>query len=107
MTDQQTTSTPLQISGADFPYRQFIFGALVPILIFYIIHRFGQPLIGALLALGWSSNLLVITYWRSRRIELFPGLAIPIVTIELVGTLVSRNPTIYLASAAIENATFK
>lgn len=48
--------------------------------------------------------MLVVTYWRSRRIELFPGLAIPIVTIELIGTLVTRNPAIYLASAAIENA---
>ena len=103
MTDQQTTSEPLQMSGASFPYRQFIFGALVPILAFYIMHRLGQPLIGALLAIGWSLSLLLITYWRSRRIELFPGLAIPIVAIELVGILVTRNPTIYLASAAIEN----
>ena len=103
MTDQQTTSTTLQISGANFPYRQFIFGVLVPILIFYTMHRFGQPLSGALLAIGWSSSLLVVTYWRSRRIELFPGLAIPIVTIELVGTLLTRNPAFYLASAAIEN----
>ncbi len=60
--------------------------------------------VGALLAIGWSLSLLVFTYLRSRRIELFPGLAIPIITIELIGTLVTRNPTFYLASAAIENA---
>jgi intracellular septation protein A len=103
MTKQQTTSAPLQISGANFPYRQFILGALVPISFFYAFHRFGQPLAGALIAIGWSAGLLGVTYWRARRIELFPGLAIPIVTIELIGTLVTRNPTIYLASAAIEN----
>ena len=44
-----------------------------------------------------------MTYWRSRRIELFPGLTIPIIAIELIGTLVTRNPAFYLASAAIEN----
>ena len=103
MTDQQNSSAPLQISGANFPYRQFILGALVPISFFYAFHRFGQPLAGALLAIGWSLSLLVGTYWRSRRIELFPGLAIPIITIELIGTLVTRNPAFYLASAAIEN----
>jgi len=61
-------------------------------------------LAGALLAIGWSISLLGFTYWRSRRIELFPGLAIPIIAIELVGTLITRNPAFYLASAAIENA---
>jgi intracellular septation protein A len=103
MTDRQNISAPLQISGANFPYRQFILGALVPISFFYAFHRFGQPLTGALLAIGWSLSLLVATYWRSRRIELFPGLAIPIITIELIATLVTRNPAFYLASAAIEN----
>lgn len=103
MTNQQNTSTSLQISGANFPYRQFILGALVPITFFYTLHRYNQPLAGALLAIGWSASLLAFTYWRSRRIELFPGLAIPIILIELIGTLVTRNPKFYLASAAIEN----
>jgi intracellular septation protein A len=103
MTDQQNTSLPFQISGSNFPYRQFILGALVPISFFYTFNRFGRPLTGAMLAISWSLSLLAITYWRSRRIELFPGLAIPIITIELIGTLVFKNPDLYLASAAIEN----
>ena len=103
MTDQQDTAASGQISRANFPYRQFILGALVPISLFYAFHRFEQPLAGALLAIGWSASLLVVTYWRSRRIELFPGLTIPIIAIELVGTLITRNPAFYLASAAIEN----
>ncbi len=91
------------MSGTNFPYRQFILGAVVPILFFYTMHRFERPLTGALLAIGWSLSLLAFTYRRSRRIELFPGLAIPIIAIELIGTLVTRNPAFYLASAAIEN----
>jgi intracellular septation protein A len=77
---------------------------VVPISFFYVFHRFDQPLAGALLAIGWSIGLLGVTYWRSRRIELFPALVIPIIAIELVGTLITRNPAFYLASAAIENA---
>lgn len=103
MTEQQNTSPQLEISGANFPYRQFILGALVPIAFFYILHHFDRPLVGAMLAISWSLCLLAVTYWRSRRIELFPGLAIPVVLIELIGTLISRNPSFYLASAAIEN----
>lgn len=102
MTDSQNQSADLLISKANFPYRQFVLGALVPILFFYALYRFGRPLTGAVLAISWSLGLLAITYWRSRRIELFAGLAIPIIAIEIVGTLVTRNPDFYLASAAID-----
>jgi len=55
----------------------------VPIILFLTLHRLDQPLMGALLAIGWSISLLAVTYWRSRRLELFPILAISIVLIEL------------------------
>jgi len=103
MVDQQNTYYNWQTSRSRFPWRQLILGALVPITIFYTLHRLGQPLTGALLAIGWSIGLLVIKYWRSRSIELFPALAIPIILIELIGTLITRNPDFYLASAAIDN----
>jgi len=103
MADQQNTFDNWRTSGPSFPWRQLIFGALAPITIFYALHRLGQPLTGALLAIGWSMGLLVIKYWRSRSIELFPALAIPIVLLELIGTLITRNPDFYLAAAAIDN----
>ncbi len=103
MVDQQNTYYNWQTSGPRFPWRQLVLGALVPITIFYSLHRLGQPLTGALFAVGWSIGLFVIKYWRSRSIELFPALAIPIILIELIGTLITRNPDFYLASAAIDN----
>jgi len=60
MVDQQNTYYNWQTSGPRFPWRQLILGALVPIIIFYALHRFDQPLSGALLAIGWSIGLLVI-----------------------------------------------
>jgi intracellular septation protein A len=103
MTDQQKPYDSWQTSGPGIPWRQLILGALVPISLFYTLHRLGRPLTGALLAIGWSIGLLVTKYVRSRSIELFPALAIPIVLIELIGTLITRNPDFYLASAAIDN----
>jgi intracellular septation protein A len=103
LVDQQNTYYNWQTSGPRFPWLQLVLGALVPITIFYTLHRLGQPLTGALLAIGWGIGLLVIKYWRSRSVELFPALAIPIILIELIGTLITRNPVFYLASAAIDN----
>ena len=103
MDDQKNTFYKWQTSGPKFPWRQLILGALVPITIFYALYRLGQPLTGALIAIGWSIGLLAIKYWLSRSVELFAALAIPIVLIELIGTLITRNPDFYLASAAIDN----
>jgi intracellular septation protein A len=103
MADQQNTFDIWRTSGPGFPWRQLMLGVLAPITIFYALHRLGQPLTGALLAIGWSIGLLAIKYWRSRSIELFPALAIPIILIELIGTLITRSPDFYLASAAIDN----
>ena len=103
MTDRQQTSRWWQIFGSNFPYRQFGLGALIPITIFYTFQRFDQAITGALLAAGWGLGVLVITYWHSRRIDLFAGLATPLVLIELIGTLITQNPDFYLASLAVDS----
>ncbi len=103
MEDQQKTFDKWRESGASFPWRQLMLGALAPISIFYALHRLGQPFTGALLAIGWSIGLLLIKYLRLRRIELIQALAIPIILIELIGTLITRDPAFYLAAAAIDN----
>jgi intracellular septation protein A len=104
MTEQQPTSSWWQILGPHFPYQQFVFGALVPITLFYTFQRFDQAITGALLAAGWGLGVLVITYLRSRRFDLFAGLATPLVLIELIGTWITQNPDFYLASVAVESA---
>lgn len=101
--DQQKTFDKWRESGPRFPWRQLVLGALAPITIFYVLHRIGRPLTGALLAIGWSIGLLLTKYLRSRRIELFPALAVPIILIELIGTLITRDADFYLAAAAIDN----
>lgn len=103
MSDQQNTLNNLQTTNLSLPWRQLVLGALVPVTIFYVFHRFGHPLTGALFAITWSIGLLIIKYWNSRSIDLFPALAIPIILIELFGTLIIRNPDFYLAAAAIDN----
>ena len=51
-------------------------------------------------------GVVAITYLRSRSVNLFAGLAVPFALIEFVGTLITRNPNFYLASAAINDILF-
>ncbi|MDB9519928.1 hypothetical protein PN466_23570 [Roseofilum reptotaenium CS-1145] len=86
-----------------FPWRQFIIGGLIPLVIFYLFHRFDKPLIGALLAAGWAVGVAAITHLAFKKINLFALLSIPLTLIEIVGIIVTLNPEFYLATAAIDH----
>ena len=87
-----------------FPWRQFALGALIPMLIFYLLSRFEQSLLGALLAGSWGLGVVLVGYWRYRRIDLFAGMAMTMAIIELLVILTTHNPDLYLASEAIQSA---
>ena len=103
MTDQQPPQNLWYLMRQNFPWRQFITGALIPIVIFYIFYRFGKPLTGALLAAGWGVGVAAITHLLFKKINLFAALSVPFTLIELVGTIVTLNPKFYLATSAIEH----
>ncbi|MGB0560245.1 MAG: VC0807 family protein [Spirulinaceae cyanobacterium] len=86
-----------------FPWRQFMIGALIPILIFYLFHRVDQPLAGAFFAAGWSVGIIVITRLFFKKSNLFAALSIPITLIEIASIVITLNPEFYLATAAIEH----
>ena len=87
-----------------FPWRQCALGAVIPMLIFYLWSRFEQPLLGAVLAGSWGLGVVLVGYWRSRRIDLFAGMAMAMVLIELLVITITRNPDLYLASEAMQSA---
>ena len=103
MTNRQRRQSPWQAMRHHFPYRQFILGAIIPSLIFYVYRRFEQPVMGAFLAGGWGLGVVLIGYLRSRKFHVFAGLATTLAVVELLTTAATRSPTWYLASAAIES----
>ena len=92
-----------QLMCQKFPRRQFVMGALAPIALFYTCKRLGQPLTGALLASIWGLCVVSIDYWRSRRANVFAGLATTLAVIEIAATIITRSPAWYLAAAAMES----
>lgn len=82
---------------------RFIVGGVIPVVLFYLLHRAGQTLIGAIVAGGWGLGVTMITYWLSREVNVFAILATTVNLIEIIGTLLTRNPDFYLAGAAIDS----
>ncbi len=104
MTNQRHAPPWWHVTVRNFPVRQFTLGALVPTLLFYTFHRLNRPLTGALLAGAWALGVLAMWYRATRQIDVFAGLALTVGTVEVLGTVLTRNPTIYLASAAVDSA---
>jgi hypothetical protein len=82
---------------------RFIVGGVVPVVLFYLLHRAGQTLTGAIVAGGWGFGVTIVTYWLSRKVNIFAVLATTVNLVEIVGTLLTRNPDFYLAGAAIDS----
>ena len=82
---------------------RFILGGVIPVVLFYALHRAGQTLLGAIAAGAWGLGVTLITYWLSREVNIFAVLATTVNLIEIVGTLLTRNPDFYLAGAAIDS----
>lgn len=103
MSHQNQPQTWWHSMKQNFPWKQFIIGALIPILIFYLFHRFDKPLAGAFFAAGWSVGVLIITRLWVKKTNLFAALSIPITLIEIASIVITLNPEFYLATAAIEH----
>ena len=48
--------------------------------------------------------MALFTWWRNRRVEGFAVLAVIFAAIQIVTTMITRNPALYLRSGAINNA---
>ena len=82
---------------------RFIVGGVIPVVLFYLLHRTGQTLTGAIVAGSRGLGVTVITYWLSREVNIFAVLATTVNLIEIIGTLMTRNHDFYLAGAAIDS----
>ena len=89
---------------ANFPLAKFIRSALIPLSIYYALHKTGRPLWGAGLACAWGLGVLAYVYWKDRKLDSMSIVMSIFVVVALVVTLVTRDPDYFLASASITNA---
>ena len=102
MTEREEMSKSLWLlMKENFPLKQFLIGALVPILLFYSFHRVDEALLGAFLASSWGIGVSVVTRFILKNTNLFAVLSIPFSLIELAGISVTLNPDFYLLWPAV------
>ena len=75
-----------------------------PSLIYYILYVNHYPLWGAILGASWGVGVTILGFIRSRKLNFVSLLGTSTVVIELLTILLTHNPSLYLASYAINSA---
>ena len=102
--DQDAPIRPIpwwQLMIRYFPRRNFVVGGLIPIVIYAIFQRREQLVTGALLSGSWALAVVLVDWWRTRRIEGFAILAVIFSALQLFTTLITRSATFYVLTGVI------
>lgn len=94
----------LTVMWQNFPRRQVFLGAIIPLGLFYLCSRTGRPLLGALLGGSWGLGVGLFWYRRYGHIDPFAGMGTGLAVMQLLLTVITRNPAFYLASEALGDA---
>ncbi len=90
----------LQLFLRSFARRDFVLGGLIPLGLFLVL-RGPDPLRAIVAAGSWSLGLVVVDWWRARRLEGIALLTALFAGIQLVTTLLTRNAALVVWSGVL------
>lgn len=81
-----------------------IYGAIIPLIIFYIFKHFNMTLTGIISSGAWSIAVVVVFLIKDRKVNVIALMTAIFSAIGLIGTIISKNPTYFLVSPIITRA---
>lgn len=85
------------------PVNRILLGAVAPVVIYYVGHKQGFPLAGALLASLWGLGVFAWHLFAKREFDGFSGIGAAYVVSELAGLAVTRDPDWFLLSPVVSD----
>ncbi len=82
---------------------EFVLSVIIPIIILAVLSHFNMTLMGTILAGGWALAASTVKFARERRVNIYAMIVAGFSAIGLIGTVISRSPTFYLASPIISD----
>lgn len=83
--------------------KDFVVSAIIPIIIFSILDRYGMTFEGIVLSGGWSIGVVLINYIKDHELNALAIMSAAFAGIGLIGTIISKNPTFYLVAPIIQD----
>ncbi|EKQ51704.1 MULTISPECIES: VC0807 family protein [unclassified Clostridium] len=83
--------------------KDFVVSAIIPIIIFLILDRYGMTFEGIVLSGGWSIGVVLINYIKDHELNALAIMSAAFAGIGLIGTIISKNPTFYLVAPIVQD----
>lgn len=81
----------------------FVLSAIIPILIFYFFDKLNMTLDGIVLCGVWSIGVVVLGFVRDKKFNALAVMSGAFSAISLICTVISKNPTFYMAAPIIQD----
>jgi intracellular septation protein A len=97
---------PAPSTVRSFFNKDFIASAIIPLIIFYIFNHMKMVLVGTILSGCWCLSVFLIKLIREHKINAIALLSGIFSVIGLLCTIISQNPTVYLAEPIFEDILY-
>lgn len=86
--------------------KDFIVSAIIPVLICLLFNKFKMDAKGIILAGIWSIGVVIFNYIKNREINVLAVITAIFSGIGLIGTIISKNPNIYLLAPIVRDVIY-
>lgn len=86
--------------------KDFVISAIIPIIIFSILDRYGMTFEGIVLSGGWSIGVVLINYIKDHELNALAVMSAVFAGSGLIGTIISKNPSFYLISPIVQDILY-
>ncbi|MDR3597955.1 VC0807 family protein [Clostridium sp.] len=83
--------------------KDFVVSAIIPILIFSILDKYGMTFEGIVLSGVWSIGGVCVNYIKDHKLNALAVMSAAFAGIGLIGTIVSKNPAFYLVAPIVQD----
>lgn len=86
--------------------KDFIVSAIIPIIIFSVLDKYGMTFEGIILSGVWSIGVVCVNYIKEHQLNALATISAIFAGSGLIGTIISKNPTFYLISPIVQDILY-
>lgn len=86
--------------------KDFVISAIIPLVIYEVVTKCSTELLGLILSGVWCIGVVIVNYLITKSVNFLATIGAVFNGIGLIGTIISKNPTFYLATPIVMDFLF-
>ncbi|WP_297421290.1 VC0807 family protein [Clostridium sp.] len=83
--------------------KDFIVSAIIPVLMFSVLDKYGMTLNGIILSGAWSIGVVLIDYIKQHKVNALATMSAVFSGVGIIGSVISKNPSFYFVAPIIQD----